>query len=219
MTMKVEIITSIPQDVFIASGATVKPSLLFFRKFTEDEAKQWKNITKKAEKEIARKYEPQISEQEQLHKNIWHQIQNKRAYIADVKTIKTSKSEKDLQIMMTNNEISQLQKAHKEAKQAYDEWYKGLEIKIKEEIKAQIKKEFNYQIPIAEVEKAGISSTGSQIENELEPLAKEFKAYREKAKLWDTMIKEISYQVSDYEIGRVRIVDGLASEPEVLYGK
>ena len=49
---------------------------------------------------------------------------------------------------------------------------------ISAEIKAQIKKEINYQIPIAEVEKAGISSTGSQIENELEPLAKEFKTYR-----------------------------------------
>jgi type I restriction enzyme M protein len=36
---KIILITSIPQDVFIASGATVKPSLLFFKKFTEEEAK------------------------------------------------------------------------------------------------------------------------------------------------------------------------------------
>jgi type I restriction enzyme M protein len=52
------------------------------------------------------------------------------------------------------------------------------------EIKVQIKKEFNYQIPIAEVEKAGISSTGTQIENELEPLVQEFKIYRITKKLW-----------------------------------
>jgi type I restriction enzyme M protein len=45
---KIILITSIPQDVFIASGATVKPSLLFFKKFTEEEAKQWKNVTTKA---------------------------------------------------------------------------------------------------------------------------------------------------------------------------
>jgi type I restriction enzyme M protein len=49
---------SIPQDVFIASGATVKPSLLFFKKFTEEEAGQWQSITTKAEKEINKKYEP-----------------------------------------------------------------------------------------------------------------------------------------------------------------
>lgn len=36
---KIVLITSIPQDVFIASGATVKPSLMFFKKFTEKEAK------------------------------------------------------------------------------------------------------------------------------------------------------------------------------------
>ena len=83
--------------------------------------------------------------------------------------------------------------------------------------KAKIKKEFNYQIPIAEVERAGISSTGSQIENELEPLAKEFKAYREKEKLWNTKIKSISYQITDEEIGRIRIVDGLVSDPEIFY--
>ncbi|HRP33311.1 MAG TPA: N-6 DNA methylase, partial [Agriterribacter sp.] len=45
---KILLITSIPQDVFIASGATVKPSLLFFKKFTEVDAKQWQSITAKA---------------------------------------------------------------------------------------------------------------------------------------------------------------------------
>lgn len=34
---KILLIVSIPQDVFIASGATVKPSLLFFKKFTDEE--------------------------------------------------------------------------------------------------------------------------------------------------------------------------------------
>lgn len=35
---KIILITSIPQDVFMASGATVKPSLMFFKKFTTEEA-------------------------------------------------------------------------------------------------------------------------------------------------------------------------------------
>lgn len=180
---KIILITSIPQDVFIASGATVKPSLLFFKKFTEEEAKKWKAITMKAEKEINNKYEPQIKP---IIKKL--ELRGKDA--------------------PTNDEKKELRAKLKQ-----------LEDQISAEIKAQIKKEFNYQIPIAEVEKAGISSTGSQIENELEPLAKEFKTYREKAKLWDTMIKTISYQITEEEIGRVRIVNGLVSEPEVFYGK
>src|SRR5690606_19740324 len=48
---KIILITSIPQDVFIASGATVKPSLLFFKKFTEEETKKWKSIASKAKTE------------------------------------------------------------------------------------------------------------------------------------------------------------------------
>ncbi len=180
---KIILITSIPQDVFIASGATVKPSLLFFKKFTVEEASQWKTITKKAEKEISKKYELQTKPiLEKL------ELRGKEA--------------------SANVEKKELRAALKQ-----------LEDRISADIKAQIKKEFNYQIPIAEVEKAGISSTGAQIENELEPLAKEFKAYREKTKLWDTMIKSISYQITEEEIDRIRIVDGLVSEPEVFYGK
>lgn len=40
-------ITSIPADVFLASGANVKPSLLFIRKFTESERKNAKQLNTK----------------------------------------------------------------------------------------------------------------------------------------------------------------------------
>lgn len=38
---KIILICSIPQDVFIAAGATVKPSLVFFKRFTEEEELQY----------------------------------------------------------------------------------------------------------------------------------------------------------------------------------
>lgn len=180
---KILLITSIPQDVFIASGATVKPSLLFFKKFTEEEAKQWKSVSAKAEKNIHKQYEPKT-------KPILAKLEWKG------KETPSNEEKKKLRTELKQIEETMLL-----------------------EIKAQIKKEFNYQIPIAEVEKAGISSTGSQIENELDPLAKEFKAYRENNKLWSTYIREINYQIANEEIGRVRIVDGVASEPEVFYSK
>lgn len=180
---KILLITSIPQDVFIASGATVKPSLLFFKKFTEEEVEQWNSVSKKAEKDITKKYEPKT-------KPIIAKL--------DLKGKEAPSTEEKKKL---RTELKQLEET------------------ILFEIKAQVKKEFNYQIPIAEVEKAGISSTGSQIENELEPLAQEFKEYRKKNKLWTNYIKEIKYQVSDDEIGRVRILDGVVSEPEVFYNK
>ncbi|HRP31582.1 MAG TPA: hypothetical protein PKV73_06810 [Agriterribacter sp.] len=90
------------------------------------------------------------------------------------------------------------------------------------EVKAIVKKEFNYQIPIAEVEKAGISTTGAQIENELVPLANEFKTYRIEKKLWKVKFSKISYEILDDEkIYRIPFSDdaSIVSEPEIFYGK
>lgn len=180
---KIILITSIPQDVFIASGATVKPSLIFLKKFTVEEAHHWNTIAASAKKEITKKYDAQIKE-------IKSKLELKGKDAINTEDKKKLKSE-----------------------------LKQLEDKILSEIRVKIKKDFNYQIPIAEVEKAGISTTGAQIENELEPLAQEFKKYREENKLWTNYVKEINYQIENDDIGRIRIVDGLASEPEVFYGK
>lgn len=180
---KILLITSIPQDVFIASGATVKPSLLFFKKFTDKEVKQWLSISQKAEKYINMKYESKTK------------------------------------LILDKLELKGKEAPSNEQKKKLREELKKIEETILFETKTLIKKEFNYQIPIAEIEKAGISSTGSQIENELEPLAKEFKTYRENNPLWASSIKKINYKIDDEVIGRVKIVDGVVSEPEVFYGK
>jgi type I restriction enzyme M protein len=180
---KIILITSIPQDVFIASGATVKPSLLFFKKFTKKEAEQWADIVIKAKKEIANKYEPKIKQilnKLELKGNLAPSASEKKQLKAEIKQIE------DVMVF---------------------------------EAKMQSKKEFSYQIPIAEVEKAGISSTGSQIENELEPLANEFKAYRKKNKLWTPLTKGTTYQIVKDQISRVEVVDGINSKPEIFYSK
>lgn len=57
---KIILICSIPQDVFIAAGATVKPSLVFFKRFTEEEELQYLGAKTRAEKEIRQKYIGQI---------------------------------------------------------------------------------------------------------------------------------------------------------------
>ena len=168
--------TSIPQDVFIASGATVKPSLLFFKKFTTAEEAEWKEIAQKAEMDIANKNKEQI------------------------KTIQEKLTDKTL----TAND-----------KKPWRAEQKQLEEKMAVEIKAQIKKEFDYVIPIAEVEKAGISTTGAEIENELKPLAEEFKAYASTKKLWKNKFETVSYDItSDNHIYRM-----VAGAPQEFYGR
>lgn len=166
---KIILITSIPQDVFIASGATVKPSLLFFKKFTNKESKQWQDFTKQAEKDITAKYADQVNPINEALK-------------------KKSKEEG----APTAVEKKELRKQ-----------LKILNEKIADEIKAQVKQNFDYQIPIAEVEKAGISTTGAKIDNELEPLAKEFEVYRKDNTLWEESRCGYQYIVKDEELLRI----------------
>ncbi|MGP5661635.1 N-6 DNA methylase [Psychrobacter celer] len=166
---KIILITSIPQDVFIASGATVKPSLLFFKKFTNEEAQQWQDFTKQAKKDITAKYADQVDPINATLK--------KKAKEAGAPSAAEKK---------------ELRKKLKE-----------LNDKIAEEIKAQVKQKFDYQIPIAEVEKAGISTTGAKIENELEPLAIEFETYRKDNALWDEKSSQYDYILKDNELLRV----------------
>ncbi len=164
---KIILITSIPKDVFIASGATVKPSLLFFKKFTEDEAKEYKKISDEATTKINNKYKEQL---EELNK-------------------KLAKKGKEA---LSSDEKKSLRKDKKE-----------LEAKIETEIRAEIKEKFNYEIPIAEVQKAGISTTGARIENELIPLKDEFSKYRKEHKLWNSKKLAFKYKIEDEKIIRV----------------
>ena len=170
---KILLVVSIPQDVFIASGATVKPSLLFFKKFTEEEAEQYKAIQIAAQ-----------SDAEQPYKNELAEI-----------TAKLSKRGKEA--------------PSKEEKKLLQARQKEIQTTIEIETKKLVKERFDYQIPIAEVQKAGISTTGAPIENELEPLEQEFTAYRKENNLWDVLVDKTIYTVDeDGKVGRARLAEG-----------
>lgn len=179
---KILLIVSIPQDVFIASGATVKPSLLFFKKFTEEEVFEYSQILHQAYMDVSSKYEDEVSELEEKIK-----LRGKDALT-------------------------------KEDKKACRAKLKAIQERMEAEIKSIVKEQFDYEIPIAEVQKAGISSTGAEIENELIPLAKEFAPYRIENNLWGVPIKSVKYRTDDDgNTFRYRMTDDILSEPEVFY--
>ncbi|MDR0677021.1 MAG: N-6 DNA methylase, partial [Elusimicrobiota bacterium] len=63
---KIIMITSISQDTFKSAGASVKTSLLFFKKFTVKEEKKYSKIKKQATNEVNKKYENEIKKCENL---------------------------------------------------------------------------------------------------------------------------------------------------------
>lgn len=179
---KILLIVSIPQDVFMAAGATVKPSLLFFKKFTENEAEEYNRIYIQASHEVEVKYDEEMTD-------------------INAKLAKRGKE------ALPKDEKKSLRSRKKE-----------LTVLIENEIKTLVKERFDYVIPIAEVQKAGISTTGAKIENELEPLEKEFTEYRKENKLWEKHVRATKYNVSDDgTMLRTRFIDGVACEPEPFY--
>ena len=153
---KILLIVSIPQDVFIASGATVKPSLLFFKKFTEEEANAYSQIQNQAKLEGASMYQKEIDNLKE-------------------------------KLKLRGNEAPS-----KEEKKTYRAKLKALEEKKEAEKKTIVKEKFDYEIPIAEIQKAGISTTGAEIENELIPLAKEFTPYRMQTNCGMCLLKRLN---------------------------
>ena len=79
---KILMITSIPQDVFVAAGATVKPSLLFLKKFTEEEV-QYNQIKNDATQAVNTKY---ISQEEDAQLLPIKETKAKLKEIAEQKT-------------------------------------------------------------------------------------------------------------------------------------
>lgn len=152
---KIILITSIPQDVFMASGATVKPSLMFFKKFTDEEVVQYEQAKTTAYEQVTAKYTEQLA--------------LLKAFIED-----------------KNNPRSEVKVKKAELK--------VLEAQIAEEIKPIVKQLFDYQIPIAQVQKAGITTTGAKCENELEELLVEYTKYREEHKLWESTPNYMEYK-------------------------
>lgn len=175
-------ITSIPQDVFIASGATVKPSLLFLKKFTDTETEQYNTIVANGNAELDIKYLPLIEALETEY---------------NAKTKEQKKADK----------------------KEYTEALKKLELQRQEDLKLIIKDKFDYEIAIVEVEKAGITSTGAECENELIDVAKEFKVYAKESNLWKHLDGYVKYDEINGEMKRTRVISNVVSEPEVIYGK
>lgn len=170
---KIILICSIPQDVFIAAGATVKPSLVFFKRFTEEEELQYLDAKTKAEDEVRQKYIGEINA-------LKDEIAAEKAKKLKVKAV-IAAAEKRLRY---------------------------LEKTIIEEAKPITKKYFDYEVPIALVEDAGITSTGSvSTGNQLPILQNEYKEYRITNKLWDTSNSLTSYIINSE--GKIfRISDG-----------
>ena len=133
-------VVSLPQETFFSSGASVKASLLFLQKFTEEEKSDFDFKNTKANTEVREKYAEAIAKE----------TERLEIEIDAAKVPKDNEKRKVLQ-----KELS--------------DYLKRMEITITTETRALLKERFPYPIFLYEAEKVGITATGEQDQNELFP--------------------------------------------------
>ncbi len=133
-------VVSLPQESFISSGASVKCSLLFLQKFTEDKQKRFDEICAVAQAEVKARYASEI----------------KREQARLETAIENAKKEKDAE-------------RRADLQQELKDYLKKMEERQTAEARQLLKERFNYPIFMYEAEKVGISATGEEDQNELYP--------------------------------------------------
>ena len=140
---KIILICSIPQDVFIAAGATVKPSLVFMRRFTNDEESEYANCKSEALAEVTAlhqaeidKLEATIAKADARTESLKDDLKKAKTKLKQAKKDKKNTSSIEVEIAT----IKQEQVDNKANKKKAEKELKDLKKKISEEVKPVIKK-------------------------------------------------------------------------------
>lgn len=175
----ISLVVSLPSELFLKSGATVKTSILFMRKFTESELATIKSI----EDAVIEYFDEQRGEVQRELTEVETDIENAKDTIKELKRRRRDRAETDKEQIEADllhwTGIEQgLKDRKKEVKKEITKRLKELNKQQEIAIEEAIKKDFDYEIPMAEIEKAGIDSQGRKIANQLPALLKEYREYQ-----------------------------------------
>lgn len=194
---KIILICSIPQDVFIAAGATVKPSLVFMRRFTSDEELEYNKCKVDALAEITSIHRAEIDSIKDAIDNTISLTESLKAELKKLQARLRQAKKNNKNTHLIDAEIAAIKKEQIENrlnKKTNEKELKGLYKLIEEETKPLVKNKFDYEIPIAKIDDAGITTTGTASEgNQLPKLVSEYFTYRMQNDLWALVNNNISY--------------------------
>jgi len=126
-------VVSLPQDAFSAAGASVKASLLFLQKFTEEQALEYDAIRDEALTEVENKYAPEIEAE-------------------------TDRLESEIEAAKKAKDADRRKAAQAELKA----FIKRIEDQKTAEARELLRERFNYPVFLYDAERVGISATGEQ---------------------------------------------------------
>ena len=208
---KLILIASIPQDVFIAAGATVKPSLVFLKRFTETEEKEYERVTGEVTNEINAKHQPQIDEIETEYAKLVRAVESFETSLKKAKAdyVKEAADKKKLAdgIKFLQEQFMSAKTEERQGKKQRDKKIKDIEDRKRREIVQERKVRFDYEIPIVQAEHAGVTSTGAKGKNDFPEIENEFYQYREMRvqandPLWLSAQIEYEYTFDNFTLQR-----------------
>lgn len=194
---KILLIVSVPQEVFISAGATVKSSLVFLKKFTAEEEAEYKQIVETVTAEINARYQPVIEQHNQDYQTLVDNVKYCQTQIKEIKADKSNKAENEQRLADAEINLTNVKEAQKAGKTTLTQQLKTLDNQIQTEIKVEIKARFNYSFPIVQAEKAGISSTGQKTDNDLLDIKTEFAEFCLQNKAYSAKALHYDYAISD----------------------
>jgi type I restriction enzyme M protein len=133
-------VVSLPQETFYSSGASVKASLLFLERFSEETQAEFNRLKAEAQAETRERYRAEMAAE--------------RARLDSA--IRAARAAQD----------TPAGKAAEKERAVYD---KRMAARIALEARALLKRRFNYPVFLYEAEKVGLTATGEADDNELYP--------------------------------------------------
>ena len=133
-------VVSLPQDTFTSAKAEVKASLLFLRKFTQEERASFDQFKAEAVDEADQHYAPVIA----------------------------AESKRTEALILTAKKLSDSDRP-KELRRDFTAFVRDIDRKKKARIRQTLRMQFDYPVFMAEAERVGITATGDEDKNELVP--------------------------------------------------
>lgn len=155
---RIDAVVSVPVDAFVASGATVKTSLLFLRKFTTAEAANWDRLAKKALADEQARRKPDVDAQQTI-------VDRPGPIAADYPPAGKTRAAKEAAAASLNA----AKESHRAAVAAARKRLKEIAVEVKERARRDARKLCRYPIFFYEAQRVGITSTGESDDNELYP--------------------------------------------------
>jgi type I restriction enzyme M protein len=157
---KICAVVSLPAETFVKSGATVKTSLLFLQKYTDDEKTFHDDKAAEASKEALAFYQTSIDEQRAI-------LKRKNAVSADFLEI-GSKTTAAKRVSATQR-VTAFNEELKGQKRAALKRLKEIDVEIAVRARRALRSKIRYPVFMYDAEKVGVIATGAADENELIP--------------------------------------------------